>query len=292
MVRLIPVVFTIAALTACGGGSSSGEGGSSGPTVVQDKGSDTMVNLMQRLSEEYSMTNPKIVVAVTGGGTGTGVKSLIDGTTDIANASRKLSEKELALAKQNGKNPVETVVAYDGLSIYVHKDNPIQQISFEELRCIYAADGTCNNWKDLGITLDCGGNDNIVKLGRQNNSGTYEYFREEIIGGDGKFTNTMDQSGTQQVVDVIGTQKCAIGYGGMGYQKEGVRHVCLSKVKGEPCVEPTLEAVKAGTYVFARPLQVYTNGEPQGATKEFLDFVLSPAGQKIVVEAGFVDVKK
>lgn len=269
-------------VAACGGG---------GVLLLQDKGSDTMVNLMQLMSEEYTKTHPNVIVAVTGGGSGTGIKALIDGTTDLANSSREMKKDEKEVAEKNGVHPHETIVAYDGLAIYVAKDNPLASTSFEELRCIFAADGTCARWADLGVTLDCGGNDEILKVGRQNNSGTYEYFRDEILGKDGKFTNTMDQSGTQQVVDVVATNKCAIGYGGMGYHNERVRFVCLSRTKGEPCAEPTIEGVKNGTYKFARPLYVYTNGAPAGEAKTFLDWVLSDPGQKVALDSGFVPVK-
>lgn len=262
--------------------------GGEGPALVQDKGSDTMVNLMQRMSETYTKTHPTVIVAVTGGGSGTGIKSLIDGTTDLANSSRPMSDEERKVANEHGVTPVETIVAYDGLAIYVSADNPIADVSFADLKCIFSADGTCARWSDLGVTLDCAGNDEILKVGRQNNSGTYEYFREEVLGKGGKFTNTMDQSGTQQVVDVVGTSKCAIGYGSMGYHTEKTKFVCLSREEGAPCAQPSIEAVKAGTYSFSRPLYVYTNGAPAGEPKAFLDWVVGPEGQAVAVESGFV----
>ncbi|MEZ4241240.1 MAG: PstS family phosphate ABC transporter substrate-binding protein [Myxococcota bacterium] len=273
----------LALVLGCGGGPSR--------TLLQDKGSDTMVNLMQRMSEEYTKEHPTVIVAVTGGGSGTGIKALIDGTTDMANCSRPMSDEEKALAEKNGVHPHETVVAYDGLSIYVNKDNPIERIDFEQLKCIYGASGTCNHWSDLGVTLDCGGTDEIVKIGRQNNSGTYEYFREEVLGDEGKFTNTLDQSGTQQVVDVVGTSKCAIGYGGMGYHTESARFACLAKATDGPCAEPTIETVKQGAYVFARPLYVYTNGAPTGEVSTFLDWARAESGQKVAIDSGFVPLK-
>jgi phosphate transport system substrate-binding protein len=262
-------------LVACGGG----------PVVLQDKGSDTMVSLMQKLSENYLTVKPTVVVAVTGGGSGTGIKSLLDGTTDMANSSRPIKGEEIELAKKNGIDPVENVIAFDGLAIYVHKDNPIAAMSFEDLKCVYSADGACKTWADLGAPLDCG---EIQKVGRQNNSGTYEYFREEVLGKEGKFTNTMDQSGTQQVVDVVATQKCAIGYGGMGYHNPDARFVCLSREKGAPCTVPTIEKVKSKEYDFSRKLFVYTNGAPTGEVGAFLDWAKSAVGQKIVLDAGFV----
>lgn len=267
-------------------GSLAGCGGA--PVVLQDKGSDTMVNLMQRLSESYMGAKPGVVVAVTGGGSGTGIKSLLDGTTDMANASRAMKGEEVQAAEAKGIHPVETVLAFDGLAIYVHKDNPVAKLAFEDLKCIYGSDGACKKWSDLGVTVDCGGSDEILKVGRQNNSGTYEYFREEVLGKEGKFTNTMDQSGTQQVVDVIATSKCAIGYGGMGYHSADVRFVCLSRSKDGACAEPTVDNVKGKAYDFSRPLYVYTNGAPQGEVAAFLDWAKGPAGQAIVLEAGFV----
>lgn len=266
-------------LAACGG---------SGQVLLQDKGSDTMVNLMQRMSEEYTKTHPNVIVAVTGGGSGTGIKALIDKTTDMANCSRPMKDEEKQLAKKNGVEVYETIVAHDGLSIYVNKANPITSLDFEKLRCIYSAEGTCKRWSDLGITLDCGGTDEIIKVGRQNNSGTYEFFRDEVLGHDGKFTNTMDQSGTQQVADVVSTSPCAIGYGGMGYHNDNARFVCLSKAADAPCVESTIETVRNKQYPFSRPLFIYTNGAPMGESKAFLDWAMGEAGQKVALDAGFV----
>jgi phosphate transport system substrate-binding protein len=259
--------------------------------LLQDKGSDTMVNLMARMSEEYTKVRPDVVVAVTGGGSGTGIKSLVDGTTDMANASRSMKPPEFEVAKERNVAPVETIIAYDGLAIYAHADNPLQSITFEQLKCIYSEDGGCKRWSDLGVKVDCGGSDEILVVGRQNNSGTYEYFREAILGKHGRMTNSMDQSGTQQVVDVVGHSKCAIGYGGMGYQAAGSRFVCLSKKADEPCVSPDIESVKTGKYKFSRPLFVYTNGAPAGETKNFLDWVLSDGGQKVALDAGFVPIR-
>ncbi len=286
-------LFAFLALAACSRPETNKDGteGSVGkPVVAQVKGSDTMVNLMQAYSEAYSKKNPMLVVAVTGGGSGTGIKALIDKTTDMASSSRAMKEDEKALATGNGVNPVETVVAYDGLSIYVHKENPIAQLDFSQLKCIYTADGACSHWKDVGVTLDCDGkgDDTIVKTGRQNNSGTYEYFKEHVIGKEGKFAATMDQSGTQQVVDVVATTKCAIGYGGMGYHHENARSVCLAKEAADTCVEPTEANVLAAKYPFSRPLFIYTNGAPSGAIAEFLGWAKGPEAKDVVVTAGFV----
>lgn len=259
--------------------------------VLQVKGSDTMVNLMVRLSEGYASDTSRPVIAVSGGGTGTGVAALVDGTTDFAAASREIKAREVATAESNGRSPTPTVIAYDGLAIYVNVDNPIAALSFEDLACIYGRDGGCERWSDLGVALSCQGSDEIVLVSRHNNSGTTEYFREMVLGKQGHFGATMSQSGTQQVVDVVGTVPCAIGFGGMGYQTPKTRLVCLSKGRGEACETPTRETVAAGRYPFSRPLFIYTDGEPTAARGDFLRWVLAPEGQKIVLDAGFVPVK-
>ncbi len=288
MIRLSIVALLI--LPACTRPDEAKDGAGEKPQVVQVKGSDTMVNLMQAYSEAYSKQNPKFIVAVTGGGSGTGIKALIDKTTDLAAASRPMKADEVTLAEGNGVHPVETVVAFDGLSIYVNKENPIAQLDFVQLKCIYAADGACAHWKDLGVTLDCDGtgDDTIVKVGRQNNSGTYEYFKEHVLGKESRFAATMDQSGTQQVVDVVATTKCGVGYGGMGYHHANARSVCLAKGEGEACVEPTEASVLAGKYPFSRALFIYTNGAPNGSIAEFLDWAKGPGAKDVVVGAGFV----
>ena len=278
-------------LAACSRPEATAEGAAptpGKPTVLQAKGSDTMVNLVQRLSEEYSKDHPTVIVAVTGGGSGTGVKALIDGTTDIATASRAMKPEEVTLAEGKGVHPVETVVAFDGLSIYVNTANPIASIDFDKLKCIFGSEGTCARWSDVGVTLDCDGSDTIVKVGRQNNSGTYEYFKEHVLGKEGKFTSTMDQSGTQQVADVVGTTKCAIGYGGMGYASATSRSVCLGKAATDACVEPSEANVLNNSYPFSRPLFMYTNGAPTGPILAFIDWAKGPAAKAFVVESGFV----
>jgi phosphate transport system substrate-binding protein len=265
-----------------------------GRIILQSKGSDTIVNLMARMSEAYAAHNPQIVVAVNGGGSGTGIKSLIDGTTHIANASRAMKPKEHQMAAEHGVVPNELVLAYDGLAVYLHASNPMPSITFEQLACIYAAEGTCEHWSDLGVNMDCAGSDRIIKLNRQNNSGTYEYFKESVLGKKGRFTDTLDQSGTQQVADVISTTPCAIGYGGMGYggtaaaPKNNVRYACLGRDTQSPCQYPDLSTVNAGRYPFSRPLYLYTNGRPTGAVAAFIEYVLSEDGQQVVLDAGFV----
>lgn len=257
-------------------------------TVLRSKGSDTMVNLMVRLSERHAQRRPQAVLAVSGGGSGTGIAGLVDGTTDFAAASREIKAHELAAARERGVRPHATVLAHDGLAVYVHRDNPIARLSIADLRCIYADGGGCTTWSSLGVSLACPGGDEIIRLGRHNNSGTHEYFRETVLGRRGSFAPTMEQSGTQQVVDVISTAPCAIGYGGMGYQSDAVRFVCVAEDDPGPCHEPSLASVTAGRYPFARPLYLYTDGPPTGEAAAFVSWALGPEGQALVLASGFV----
>lgn len=263
-----------------------------GPEILRSKGSDTMVNLMVRLSERHARRQDRAAVAVSGGGSGTGIAGLIDGTTEIAAMSRDIKPRELAAARARGVEPHATIVAHDGLAVYVSRDNPIARLSLADLRCIYADDGACTTWSSLGVSLDCPGGDAIVRLGRHNNSGTYEYFRAAVLGEGGRFAPTMEQGGTQQVIDVIRTVPCAIGYGGMGYQSDAVRFVCVAEDPGGPCFEPSLANVTAGAYPFARPLYLYTDGPPAGETAAFIDWALGPEGQELVLASGFVPVER
>lgn len=256
--------------------------------VLQSKGSDTMVNLMVRLSERHAAHDFPAVVAVSGGGSGTGLAGLIDGTTEIAAASREIKAHELAAARARGVAPHPTVIAHDGLALYVHRDNPVARLSVAELRCIYADDGACATWSALGVELVCPGGDEIVRLGRHNNSGTQEFFRATVLGKAGRFAPTMEQSGTQQVVDVISTVPCAIGYGGMGYQTDAARFVCVAETDDDPCVVPSLASVSAGRYPFARPLYLYTDGPPTGDVADFIAWTLGVEGQALVLASGFV----
>ncbi len=256
--------------------------------VLKSKGSDTMVSLMVRLSERHAQVFTHAAVAVSGGGSGTGIAALIDGTTEIAAASREIEPHELAAASARGVRPYATVLAHDGLAVYVHRDNPVPRLAVADLRCIYAEDGACTTWSSLGVRLACPGGDEIIRLGRHNNSGTHEYFRATVLGGHGRFAPTMEQSGTQQIIDVLRTVPCGIGYGGMGYQSDEVRFVCVAEDVDGPCFAPSLADVTAGRYPFARPLYLYTDGPPTGETAAFIAWALGPEGQALVLSSGFV----
>jgi phosphate transport system substrate-binding protein len=261
--------------------------------VIRVEGSDTMVNVAQAWAEEYHHVRPEISVQVLGGGSGVGITSLIDGNCDMANTSRKMKEAEIALAKDmHGVEPIEHVVGYDALAIYVHKDNPLDSISMEELAEIYGNGGTINKWSQLGVHLPSG-TDELTPISRQNSSGTFVYFREVILGKKRDYKmGLMSQSGSKDVISLIAHTPGAIGYSGMGYATDQVKMLKVSRKKGEPGVEPSVENVHNDTYPITRPLQIYTIGEPQGAIKEYMDWINSKEGQKVVLDLGYVPVFK
>lgn len=249
------------------------------------KGSDTMLNLVQRMAEEFSAVRGDITVSVSGGGSGVGITALINREVDIANASRGIKSKEISSARANGVNPVEIVIALDGLAVIVNDNNPISKLTVQQIGAIYR--GEITNWKDVG-----GPNKKIVPYGRQPNSGTFVSFREEVVKGE--YTQGMRQmNGNAQIVDAVKSDEGGIGYVGLGYIKDiqGIKPLAVAKKSGEEYVSPVDEAnVKSGAYPLTRPLHQYTNGKPKGEILDFISFELSAPGQKIVEEAGFVPV--
>ncbi len=259
-------------------------------TLIQNKGSDTLVNVAQAWAEAYPKVNPDIAVAVSGGGSGTGIASMINGTVDIANASRKMKDKERKLAEKNGQHPVEHVVGYDALAVFIHKDNPIKSMSLAQLKDIYGRDPKVKNWSDMGITVP-GCKDKIVVVSRQNNSGTYAYFKKTVLGKKGRYRQgTLDMHGSKDVVDLVEKTPCAIGYSGLAYATDHLKTVCISK-GDEACVSPSVATASDRSYPVARPLFMYTNGEPQGAIKEYMDWILSDTGQCILQKKGYAPVR-
>ncbi len=287
---IIVVVFGLLNSGACDRKPVGASG--SGNSIVVD-GSDTMVNLSQAWAETYHKIKPEVNIQVSGGGSGVGINSLIAGKVDMANSSRRMEEKELAKAKANnaGKEPKEILVGTDALAIYVHKNNPLESISVEELAEIFGEGGKITKWSQLGVSNP--GGDEIVRVSRQNNSGTYAYFREHVLGKSRDFKNgSIDQSGSKDVVALVSRTPSAIGYSGMGYKTDSVKWLKVSARKGQPAVAPSPEAARDGSYPISRPLFVYTMGEPQGTVKEFLDWCCATEGQKIVREVGFVPLGK
>jgi phosphate transport system substrate-binding protein len=266
-------------LTACGGGEQR--------QVIQNKGSDTLVNVAQAWAEEYQQVDPSVVVAVSGGGSGTGIAAMINGTVDIANASRAMKDKEIQQAEDRGQHPLEHIVGYDALAVFLHADNPIDELTIEQLAAIYGDGGSAVNWTDLGVEVPgCQGQE-IVVVSRQNNSGTYAYFREVVLGKEGDFRlGTRDMHGSKDVVDLVENTPCAIGYSGLAYATDHIKMACIPSGSGD-CVSPSVETASDGSYPIARPLLMYTNGEPQGIIKAYMDWVKSDTGQCIIVEKGY-----
>jgi phosphate transport system substrate-binding protein len=279
------------ALVSCGGGGSGQQAARPANTVIQNKGSDTMVNVAQVWAEEYRKVAPNVEVEVSGGGSGVGLAALLRGAVDIANASRdiKPSESEQA-AKNTGQQPMGFTVGYDALAVYVHKDNPLTQITLEQLSELYAEGGKTTRWSELGVTIPGVSDDTIVRVSRQSSSGTYEFFREHALGNKDFRLGSRDLNGSKEVVELVGSTPTAIGYSGMGYATAAVKMLKVAKAKGEPAVSPAVAAVHDRSYPLARSLHLYTLGEPQGAVKAYIDWILSEAGQKIVEDSGYVPV--
>jgi phosphate transport system substrate-binding protein len=281
-------------LAHCAGCGSREDGKTIQPTggaesqeqTIRVEGSDTMVNLAQAWAETYKGKRADVSVEVLGGGSGVGIASLINGTCDMADASRKMKPEEIQSAvEKHGVEPVEHIVGYDALAVYVHKDNPIDSISMEELAEIYGEGGKITNWSQIpgGPELE------ITRVSRQNSSGTYVCFREAILGEDRDYKlGSVDQSGSKDVVALVSKTPGAIGYSGMGYAIPEVKMLKISKVKGEPGVAPTVENAVSGAYPITRPLHIYTLGEPEGLLAEYLDWIMSAEGQAVVTELGYV----
>ena len=250
---------------------------------VTVKGSDTMVILSQRWAETYMRKNAGKKVQVTGGGSGTGLAALVNGTTDVANSSRAIKGTEAAKVKEKfGAEAVETVVARDGVAIYVNAANPLTQITQAQLQAIYLGDLT--NWKQVG-----GPDAPIVLYSRENSSGTYVFVKEHVLANGDFAASAQTLPGTAAVVNAISKEKNGIGYGGGAYAK-GVKELQVVGADGVPYA-PTDANVRSGKYPLARPLFVYTRGAPAGEAKAFIDFCLSAEGQAIVTQVGYFPVK-
>jgi len=257
---------------------------------LQIKGSDTMVNLVQSWAEEFMAKNPATFIAVTGGGSGTGLAALINGTCDLAMSSREIKEKERELALGKGIEPLEFKVALDGLAVVVHQKNPVSQITMEELTGIFT--GKITNWKEIG-----GEDAKIVLLSREVNSGTHLYFKEYVLrNGDTASKEEFSPEAlllpsSQAIADEVLQNPAAIGYYGMGYIGKGHKALSIAKEKNASYVYPTIENVVSGAYPISRPLFIYTNREPKGDLKQFTDYILSGEGQAIVSQQDFVPIK-
>jgi len=291
--RLHLVLTTSLSLAfSCGCGHRGNGDLADGKTIIRNEGSDTMVNVAQAWAEQYDQEHPNVSVQVLGGGSGVGIASLIQGNCDMANTSRKMKENEIQRAKDKfGVEPREIIVGFDALAIYVHKRNPLDSISMEDLADIYGEDmeHAIQRWSELGVPQGTLGTDVVTRVSRQNSSGTYVYFRDVVLGkGKDLRLGSIDQSGSKDVVALVSRTPSAIGYSGMGYAIPEVKMLKVSKRRGEPGGAPPVENAKNGTYPITRPLQIYVIGNPTGSVKEYLDWILSKKGQQVVFHLGYV----
>lgn len=261
-------------------------------TEIQNKGSDTLVNVAQAWAEAYQSVDADVAVAVSGGGSGTGIASLLNGTVDIANASRQIKSKEMSMATKAGINPIEHVVGYDALAVYLNANNPANTLTIEQLREVFGRGGNATKWTDLGLNVPGCKNQQIVVVSRQNNSGTYAYFKKAVLGKGGKYRQgTLDMHGSKDVVDLVEKTPCAIGYSGLAYATDHVKLVCIAESDPKQCILPSPASASDRSYPIARPLFMYTNGEPQGHIKQYLNWVMSDVGQCIIQKKGYAPLR-
>ena len=277
-------------LSACSSQTNSSNT-SSANNYIQNKGSDTLINLALAWAEKYKTLHPEIEISVTGGGSGTGFTSLLNGTVDIANASRQITPGEIDQAKKNGFTPVEFTVANDAIAVIVNPKNPVSQLTLEQVSRIFK--GEINNWQEVG-----GENRPIVRLSRETNSGTHVYFLETVI----RLGNSNDKSifsadtlllpSSEGIISEVRDNPNAIGYDGLGYMTPEVKMIGLARTYQGPYVLPSDATVTDLTYPVSRSLYMYTHNQPQGAIKDYIDWVISAEAQQITTQLGFVPINQ
>lgn len=277
-------------LAGCGGPAGRETGAPA--RTISNIGSTTVLPLAEEWRAAFNKEHQGVEIAVSGGGSGTGIKALISGSADIANSSREIKDKEVEQAKAAGVDPVEHVVAYDGIAVIVHPSNPLDTISVEDLSAIFS--GQIADWGAIGAR----GMDRIQVVSRDSASGTYEAFKELVVtlGGKDKSrdyaASALKQTSNQGVLALVSQTKTAIGYVGLGYLDDTVKVLAVTPPDGGEPVAATVENVMDGSYPISRALYCYTNGEPGGVVKEYLDWIKGPEGQTIVKELGFVPLKE
>jgi len=283
-------LLSVVILTACGPNSSSATASDSQANYIENKGSDTIVNLALAWAERYQTEHSDIRISVTGGGSGTGIASLINKTVDIANASRKIKQEEMEEAKSNGVDPVEHIIARDAIAVIVNPENPVNELTLQQISDIYS--GKINNWQEVG-----GEDRPIVRLSRETNSGTHVYFLETVLRLGNKEDKTLFSTDTlllpssEGIVAEVRQNPNAVGYDGLGYVPKDLKMIAIAEEAGGAYVLPAIPTVNDKTYPIARDLYMYTNGEATGVVKEYLDWILSAEAQEIVAELGFVPAK-
>ncbi|MBK7318360.1 MAG: phosphate ABC transporter substrate-binding protein [Anaerolineales bacterium] len=287
---LILLLLSSILLSSCGGSSDSSSAETTAAQYIENKGSDTIVNLALAWAERYQGNHPEIRISVTGGGSGTGIAALINNTVDLANASRQIKDEEIAEAQSKGVEPVEHIIARDAIAVIVNPENPVNELTLQQISDIYS--GKTTNWSEVG-----GDDRPIVKLSRETNSGTHVYFLETVLRLGSKEDKTLFSTDTlllpssEGIISEVRDNPNAIGYDGLGYVPDDLKMIAIAKEAGGLYVLPSIETVNDKTYAIARDLYMYTNGEPTGVIKDYLDWILSDEAQQIVAELGFVPAK-
>jgi phosphate transport system substrate-binding protein len=284
------LLIALLACTSCGPASSAEAASDSSAAYIENKGSDTIVNLALAWAERYQSAHPNVRISVTGGGSGTGIASLINGTVDLANASRQIKEEEIDEAKSNGVDPMEHIIARDAIAVIVNPENPVDELTLQQIADIYS--GKINNWSEVG-----GEDRPIVRLSRETNSGTHVYFLETVLRlGDDEnktlfSTDTLLLPSSEGIIAEVRQNPNALGYDGLGYVPHDLKTIAIAEEEGGAYVLPAILTVNDKTYPIARDLYMYTDGEPTGIVKEYLDWILSSEAQEIVADLGFVPVE-
>jgi phosphate transport system substrate-binding protein len=277
-------------LAGCGVSEASTDTGKAEQRkAIENKGSDTLVNLALAWAEEYTGQHPEVRISVTGGGSGTGIAAMINGTVDIANASRAMKAEEIAAAQANGITPVESIVARDAIAVVVHPSNPVDHLTLGQISDMYTQRIT--NWAEVG-----GEDRPIVLLSRESNSGTYVYFLENVVRMGDKESellfspDTLLMPSSEGISTEVRQNPNAIGYDGLGYVTDDQKMVAVAEDDTGPYVLPSVDSVNDGSYPVSRPLFMYTAGEPTGEIEVFLDWILDE-GQELVLQLGFVPLR-
>ena len=283
------LVFLILFISGCISPAEGSQNAAAEIYTIQNKGSDTLVNLALAWAERYQQIRPEVRLAVTGGGSGTGIAAILNGTVDIANASRQISVEELRAAEEQDIEPVEFIVSKDAIAVVVHLQNPVDQLTIQQISDIYS--GAIKNWSEVG-----GEDRPIVRLSRETNSGTHVYFLEEVLRKGDPDDRTLFSQDTlllpssEGITAEVKDNPNAIGYEGLGYITPDMKVLAIAKSASEPYVMPTLETVNDESYPIARDLYMYTPGEPTGVVAEYMEWILSAEAQQIVIDLGFVPV--
>lgn len=262
------------------------------PTPIAIKGSGTLWPLVQRWVDAYQESQPPVTITVEGGGSGSGIAALIRHQVDLASTSREFKPHELLAAEGNGLTPKPHVVAHDALALYVHPSNPLEELSLPQLADMYGDKGGTSSWSQLGVEVPGCPQQRITLVSRHNVSGSYEFFRQHVVGAERELQlGTRDLAGARDVVDLVAHTPCAIGFSGLAYATPRVKVLKLKATADSPAVPPSTATALNRTYPLARPLYLYSREEPRGEIRAFLDWVITDAGQCIAARLGFPPIR-